>query len=133
MEYRIIKNASYTGFSRIGTLLASYNQLVELFGRSGDRHWMISTPGHRFAIWLYNEKVKDKDEILAWSIAGHGNGYEVDQCRKVTGLPCLTPPDYYQFREKYGWGDLSEAFENIKGLNYPQLISKIYEDAEVLN
>ena len=126
MDFKV-KQSGFTDMSAKGTVLASYNQLMELFGSSYSRRWVITTKGHRFAIWLHGADVKDRDEVLPWTIAGTGTGYEVDRCRKITGCPSFTPPDYSELREKYGWHiPVGDIYEELKDLSYGDQINTIY-------
>lgn len=127
MEFTV-KSTNITNMSAKGTIMASYNQLLQIFGKSPNQRWAITAKGHRFAIWLHKMKPQHADEILPWTIGGYGTGYEVSRCRKITGLPCFHAPEWSDLREKFGWStSLDEIFEEIKDLSYGDQINAIYK------
>ena len=128
-----IEMRSLTGMSSQGTVLTSFNELEKILGKSkmhraDHKVWCVKLGGRLFAIWLHNHpKDYRKNAIYSWTIGGYGNGYEVDTCRDITGLPCFTSGMYGKLKDKFGWNEANENIYNkLRPMSFAEQVAEIY-------
>ena len=128
-----VEMRSLNGMCSQGTVLSSFNELTEIFGKSKmhsaeHKVWCIKRGGRLFAIWLHNYPHNyRKDTIYPFTIGGYGNGYEVDTCREISGLPCFSSGMYSTMKDKFGWNQSNaDVYKKLRPLSFAEQVAEIY-------